>query len=167
MKTCSKCKRELSLNEFYINRASKDGYTAFCKVCTSVDNKNWHKKNKDRNSVRCAAWRNENKERNKANGAAWDAKNRNKIKGYNLKRNYGITEADYQSMLEKQHGTCAICTKTCSTGRRLCVDHCHTTGEVRGLLCKRCNTAIALLGDSVEGVSKAASYLLYTQSALH
>ncbi|PYQ17504.1 MAG: hypothetical protein DMF80_00495 [Acidobacteria bacterium] len=46
-------------------------------------------------------------------------------------------------MLVDQKERCAICRKACGTGRRLAVDHDHQTGRVRGLLCFRCNTALA------------------------
>ncbi len=58
-------------------------------------------------------------------------------------KNFGITENDYTSMLESQNGQCAICDGP-PDGRwkRLAVDHCHTSGEVRGLLCMVCNTML-------------------------
>ena len=63
----------------------------------------------------------------------------------NLKARYGITEEQYEAMLAAQGGGCAICTAlfgdTVST-RRLAVDHCHTSGRVRALLCTRCNRAL-------------------------
>ncbi|HEY3119685.1 MAG TPA: endonuclease domain-containing protein, partial [Vicinamibacteria bacterium] len=46
----------------------------------------------------------------------------------------GISEAQYSAMLARQHGACAICLRSCKTGRRLAVDHDHSTGRVRGLL---------------------------------
>lgn len=60
-----------------------------------------------------------------------------------LKRNYGITPADFNSMKEHQHGQCAICQKK----TRLNVDHNHKTGIVRGLLCNRCNRRLAAIDD--------------------
>jgi hypothetical protein len=71
-----------------------------------------------------------------------------------LKR-YGITSKDFETMLEKQNGACAVCKKK----KKLCVDHDHETGKVRGLLCRACNTAIGNLGDSHEGLLNAAQYL--------
>lgn len=75
-----------------------------------------------------------------------------------LLRKYGITLSEYESLLEEQGGVCAICASPPTT-KRLAVDHCHTTGEVRGLLCERCNRGIGLLGDSLERVESAARYL--------
>lgn len=56
-----------------------------------------------------------------------------------LRRTYGITEAEYQRVLDAQHGACAICLARPAAGRNLHVDHDHRSGIVRGLLCVRCN----------------------------
>ena len=69
-----------------------------------------------------------------------------------VKADFGITKVEYNELLEKQKGVCALCPATDSgDGRPLFVDHCHETGRVRGLLCKQCNTAIGLLGDNLAG----------------
>jgi Recombination endonuclease VII len=69
---------------------------------------------------------------------------------------YGISWADYEAMFERQGGACAICKRT---GVTLCVDHCHLTGEVRGLLCIRCNSAIGFCSDDPAVLQAAAAYL--------
>lgn len=56
----------------------------------------------------------------------------------NLKFNYGITVSEYDALCKKQDSKCSICNKTC----KLVVDHCHSTGIVRGLLCNHCNSAL-------------------------
>jgi len=77
-----------------------------------------------------------------------------------LRRKYGLSVAEYESLLAGQGGGCAICGRSCSSGRRLAVDHCHRTGMVRGLLCKACNTAIGFLEDSTHLLDRAKVYLL-------
>jgi len=78
-----------------------------------------------------------------------------------LQRNYGITPAQYDAMFVAQKGLCAICESADRAGkRRLCVDHDHDTGKVRGLLCSRCNTAIGLLQHSSIYLNKARKYLV-------
>jgi len=62
-------------------------------------------------------------------------------------------------MYADQFGRCAICGGVNDIDRRLSVDHNHDTGEVRGLLCNRCNRAIGLLGDSIDILESAISYL--------
>lgn len=79
----------------------------------------------------------------------------------NLKRHYGITLDDYDSLLEKQEYKCAICgTDTPNGMGRFHVDHNHATGEVRGLLCHGCNTALGGFKDSPDLLLKARDYLL-------
>jgi hypothetical protein len=82
-----------------------------------------------------------------------------RINGY--MRKYGLTMSKYETMLEAQGGTCAICRDPKRTGSFgfLDVDHCHATGKVRGLLCVRCNQAIGSLGDTIEGLERAIAYL--------
>ncbi len=65
-----------------------------------------------------------------------------------LKCRYGLTIQDYDDMLNKQKGVCAICETDeaiPNTGYRLHVDHNHTTGKVRGLLCTKCNKALGFV----------------------
>jgi hypothetical protein len=76
-----------------------------------------------------------------------------------LKRAFGITADQYDAMLEYQGGVCAICKRECKTNRRLSVDHCHTTSEVRGLLCGNCNTGLGGLQDSPLLLQTAIQYL--------
>lgn len=78
-----------------------------------------------------------------------------------LRCTYGIEPEEYDAMLEAQGGHCAICPATEPGGGKAFfpVDHCHVTGRKRGLLCDRCNRGIGLLGDDVEVVESAASYL--------
>jgi hypothetical protein len=81
-----------------------------------------------------------------------------------LKRTYGITYADYLRMLEAQNKVCAICKRPGFTMAEhhsllLVVDHCHSTGDVRGLLCHNCNRALGLMQDSVESLKTAIAYL--------
>jgi len=59
-----------------------------------------------------------------------------------LKARYGLSAAEYDRLLAMQKNVCRICRKPCSTGKRLAVDHDHETGEVRGLLCRRCNRGL-------------------------
>ena len=54
-----------------------------------------------------------------------------------------MSEKEYADMLANQEGSCAICREQCDTGRRLAVDHEHSSGRIRGLLCFRCNTSLA------------------------
>ena len=78
-----------------------------------------------------------------------------------LKRTYNITIEDYEKILAEQGGHCALCPTTPEQnyGHKLHVDHNKKTDDVRGLLCKSCNTALGKLGDDEEGLWKAIGYL--------
>lgn len=80
-----------------------------------------------------------------------------------IKKFYGITYEQYEELLAQQNFGCAICGSSVSNNKRtsgkLFVDHCHTTGKVRGLLCSRCNHALGQFDDNVELLTKAVSYL--------
>jgi len=73
-----------------------------------------------------------------------------------LKR-YGISPAEYNALLAKQNGACAICRRR-SKGR-LCVDHCHVTGMIRGLLCDSCNLGLGSLKEDQASLVAALAYL--------
>jgi hypothetical protein len=88
--------------------------------------------------------------------AAEYARNKRKSK---LKRKYGLTLDDFENILTEQGGGCSICKAV--PERPLDIDHCHTTGHVRGLLCNKCNTGLGLFGDSPERLEAAAKYLRY------
>jgi Recombination endonuclease VII len=73
----------------------------------------------------------------------------------NLKARYGISEEDYNAMLEDQKGRCGICHRF----RKLSVDHCHSTNKVRGLLCSNCNAAIGMFDERPGFLQQAIDYL--------
>jgi recombination endonuclease VII len=79
-------------------------------------------------------------------------------KGEYLQRLYGISRAEYDALLAKQGGRCAICRKL-PKKERLCVDHCHLTGMVRGLLCRQCNFGLGCLGEDQRALVAALAYL--------
>ena len=74
-----------------------------------------------------------------------------------LARVYGLSSEHYLRMVEQQNGVCRICKGP--SRRRLCVDHCGLTQQVRGLLCDNCNTGIGLLGHDPKRLRAAAAYL--------
>lgn len=75
-------------------------------------------------------------------------------------RLYGIDKHQYESMLAKQDGVCAICLRTPQEcDRNLSVDHDHSTGAIRGLLCSQCNTSIGLMKDDPVRIERALRYL--------
>lgn len=77
---------------------------------------------------------------------------------YNRRRRYGVDDVEYQQLLTKQNGLCAICTKTCT--RQLALDHDHDTGKVRGLLCNSCNRGLGYFKDNQVLLGNARDYLI-------
>lgn len=79
-----------------------------------------------------------------------------------LYRKLGVCVTDYAEMLTRQQGKCAVCGCTLNSSRytKFAVDHCHTTGKVRGLLCTQCNTALGLMKDSPRRLQSAINYLI-------
>ena len=75
-------------------------------------------------------------------------------------RMYGISVEDYEQMLEEQNGGCYICGKKPEGKRALDIDHDHTTGKVRGLLCSSHNRALGLLNDDISLMLKSVEYLV-------
>lgn len=114
------------------------------------------------------AYRQNNKESLKAIGDAWRSANPEKVKGYrrrsNIKKRYGITLEQRNAMLALQGDCCAMC--KCSDPGSIqgwCIDHSHDTGDIRGILCAKCNTSLGQAGDALERVvawaAMAISYL--------
>jgi len=74
---------------------------------------------------------------------------------------YGLTVDEFEAMWAAQHGLCAVCnTELQRTGMQSYnIDHCHTSGRVRGVLCRSCNWGIGILGDDPARLEAAARYL--------
>jgi hypothetical protein len=110
-------------------------------------------------------------EANKANDPA---RRKKRIRKCNLKRTFGVTPEWFDLQLEKQNGGCAVCGATeDGRGKSLHVDHDHTTGEIRGLLCMRCNTlagcvdnALAVQRATPELMSRVEEYVLLSGTGL-
>lgn len=115
-------------------------------LCRSCYNIKWYAKNKDKSKRASDLWRTNNRQRAKKT-----------LRKSRLKTWYGLTEEDYSNLLAKQDGVCAICKN--ESLMSLSVDHNHTTGKVRGLLCGMCNTGLGYFRDNAESLKNAALYL--------
>lgn len=77
-----------------------------------------------------------------------------------MRRNYGLTLAEYNKVLAFQNNACAICKRDRKEFRnRFAIDHCHITGLLRGLLCWGCNKALGVFRDNLARLKAAAKYL--------
>ena len=110
-------------------------------------------------------WRKNNPEKIREIRKRTDAKRKERKRHTNLMREYGISLEQYNEFLKFQNGVCAICKQPETQVSRhgtplpLCVDHCHTSGKVRGLLCRSCNLGIGNLKDSIDNLLNAILYL--------
>ena len=123
-----------------------------------IYNKQWRKDNPDK--VKKINKRYCQNNREKVNGYArqWRKDNPEKIKSHQLKCRYGLSYEEWLQMWENQDSKCAICGDLFIKPSDAYVDHNHKTGEIRGLLCKRCNLSIGLFDDDSELMKKAMEY---------
>lgn len=85
-----------------------------------------------------------------------------KRKDLHLRDRYGITIEQYEDMLQSQNGLCTICGVAMDSSQKTCiphVDHDHSTGKVRGILCGSCNAGLGNFRDDVKRLLKAVDYL--------
>jgi hypothetical protein len=125
-----------------------------------LNNPDYGKRYRDANKDRQKDWYLKNKEREQERSRNYYHENTDSYRNSYYLRDFGITLSDYNTMLREQGGVCKICAQPSNDGKRLRVDHCHTTGKVRGLLCRTCNLAIGHLRDSPVLANKLADYLL-------
>jgi hypothetical protein len=166
MKTCSKCKIEKSKSEFRKNKSKKDGLDSWCKTCgyAYVKDQRCTPSGKESTKKRTKKYKDTPSGRMTIRKLrrAWTKTPRGKeyIRKFRLRTKYGITLEDYDIILKNQDYVCAICgTNEPGTQGRLCVDHCHNTRKVRGLLCNKCNIGLGAFNDNVKVLAKAIQYL--------
>ena len=160
MKTCTSCKVEKPLTDFSLDRKAMDGKAWECKSCSSDRRKKYYAKNADKERERSKKYRVENADKVRESKKKYYAENSDRARDRNLQNRYGIGHEEYLELFEKQDGKCKICETTSNRKlKHFAVDHCHDTGDVRGLLCSNCNTAIGLLKDNPDLLRTAAKYI--------
>lgn len=148
MKRCSSCRVSKESSEFHRQKSQRDGLHSRCKSCVTIRN--------------IERWKDPvYKTKELARRAS--AKGKSNLRRQRLKRNYGITVEEYDQMLADQGGGCAICGDT-GTTMNLAVDHCHTTGKVRGILCVNHNVGIGCFQDDPDILRATIDYLTKTRS---
>ncbi len=133
-KFCPFCQTEKPLGEFYRRGVGRPAgqYQSECKACGRVRRSKW--------------WKSPRGKLSSANTK--------------LKARFGISMEEYSRLLELQEHKCLVCGDSESyMGHRLAVDHDHTTGRIRGLLCKGCNIGLGNFKDDPELLRRAAEYL--------
>jgi hypothetical protein len=159
VKRCKSCGVEKPFDAFYRNATGRDGRRPECKTCTSNARKSWYRANRARVIAHASAWQRANAERYSQRQREYREAGRRDYRAEHLRWAFGITQADYVDMLDAQRGGCAICGARPVDGGHLHVDHDHSTGRIRGLLCFRCNNALGLLKDDRSRLQRAAEYV--------
>lgn len=125
----------------------------------------YRRKNKDTLSVKRKEWCDKNRDHLKELKAEWYRNNIEKStessKRSALMRKYGITPAQRDAMFFEQGERCKICQTTSPNGKNWHVDHCHSTGKVRGILCNSCNLLLGYARDCSDVLRAAIGYLEY------
>lgn len=138
MKICGCCKENLPISLFGVQRRkltngeTKEVRRTYCNPCRVKYQRVWEKKNPDKIKV-----------------------HRRKVK---LKARYGISQEEYITQLDEQKNLCAICYVYLDNVITH-IDHNHITGNLRGILCPKCNKGIGLFADKPEVLRNAAKYL--------
>lgn len=150
-RTCKKCNETKPIEDFTRNESCALGRLHRCKSCTNA----WTR-----------AYKRANPEKARAYYKKWLATRpagyaRAITRASHLRRTFGMSTSDYDSLLVEQGGGCGICggRETRNKHRVLSVDHSHTTGAVRGILCDACNNGLGRFEDSGTRLLDAVAYL--------
>lgn len=182
-KVCPGCGIEKGRDDYHNNKALRDGKGTRCKLCSNASTEEWRKREESKIKIRASGrqwnannpdkvrqgkknYRERHPERSKAQvqkcyDENYETKYKFTIWRRTLKVKYGLTEEKYYEMLEEQDFKCAICGNPETDTRRgqFCVDHCHDTGIVRGLLCFSCNVTLGNMNDRIDLLERAIEYL--------
>lgn len=160
---CYGCEKELPFSRFYKQANGYLGHRSVCKGCESAAKKADYQKRKAVYAERSHVTYMKNRKKRYEQTREWQRNNKSKASDIwhnaHLRREYGIGMEDYNRMLANQDGRCAIC-KAAPLGRRFAVDHNHTTGVVRGLLCLKCNSSLGFLMEDISKVDALRQYIV-------
>ncbi len=147
IKVCTKCGLNQPISNFNKQSECRGGRNSRCKSCISEYKKKWKIVNKEAVRLKGAKYYQENRARLCKLGRI--AK---------LKRDYGLTEEEFNKMKVQQNNACAICGNK-AKGKNLDIDHCHKSGRVRQLLCNCCNTGLGYFKDNSLLLVAASQYI--------
>jgi len=181
LKVCTSCEQELRVEQFNKHKLGRFGLESTCKNCRQhAKDKRYVKKqealrvcktcgltatkpeelelfvvgknNRFGRSPYCKQCRNESDKQKQHNNSL-----------VRRCKKFGITVEQYEQMIVQQENRCAICSKHYDDfngrGKNFHIDHCHESGEVRGLLCSNCNTGLGQFKDNVKALESAIIYL--------
>ena len=130
----------------------------------AANKKEYKKNNKEQISAYNKEYYETNKEQRNAYSKGWNRNNKEYLAAQHREKKYGISPEDYDTMLKEQDNKCKICLVSFTTlkPQNIHVDHCHTTNQIRGLLCSCCNGGLGFFKDNTETLTNAIVYLEHT-----
>ncbi len=149
MKICTKCHLERPETDFQKKGGTRSGLQSWCKPCMKICKQASYKLDTPEQRARRTSWSQRNPELRKSYA-----------RRAHLLRSFGLTQENFEQMIKDQNGTCASCKdpNPGNTHNQWHIDHCHTTGKVRGLLCTGCNNGSGL-PDNPDKLLKKIIYL--------
>lgn len=169
---CGRCREVKGLDQFTPGVVKRGN--GKCKPCAQEYRALQRERDPERYKAYALKWYRNNREQAARANAAWERRNRERKSRtqrerrqrtgekfeWDLQKRYGLSAGKYARLLSAQGGGCAICgVRSNPNGTRLAVDHCHITGRVRGILCRKCNTGVGQLGDKPQRLRAAVAYL--------
>jgi len=149
MKICHKCRQEKPEEAFSRDSHKKDKLRYHCRECVSIRDTARRRATPEKFYQRAKDWA----IRNSAQRALHNRRSR-------YKKKFGLSLGEVEALIVQQEGKCAACGDPFSgKPHDLCVDHCHCTNKVRGILCLGCNVGLGQFKDSPERLFAAAAYL--------
>ncbi len=161
MKRCSSCGETKPKNCFHRRSNQKDGLDYYCIECKKRRTQVYLAKPGmiEAAKARAKRWRQANPEKARATHDAWIAKNRDRARQSHkfrlLRHRYGLSRDQYETLMRESGGKCQLC----GSDQRLCVDHCHNSSVVRGILCLRCNVAAERFDNVADFATLMVKYL--------
>lgn len=161
MKACNKCGQTKPLSEFYANTRMRDGHLNACRGCVGTAARAYKEKNLERHKLKMRAYRAEHRDRLLVRQREYKVENRDRLAALKRSAETRFTPELWALMLTHQGHRCAICEKDLRTVPQHLVhaDHCHATGNPRGILCHRCNTSLGQFNDDPALLRRAVAYL--------
>lgn len=157
VKKCPKCGVSKPIDDYYKSAYSSDGHGWECKSCASERGRQYRLKTRVHSKV-CELCGAEFEVTNgKVKFCTVCREHPNRQRKYSLKHAYGVSWSQYQGLLNRAEGLCESCGAV-PDGKALCVDHDHSSGAIRGLLCDACNLT---LGASKEDVGRLEALIVY------
>jgi hypothetical protein len=172
-KKCSKCNLQKQLSEFNLCRHNKDLHSHKCRECTRKEQKVAYNKICKVGRIKyvpvykictlCMQKKNiDSFHQHKWSTDGYLARCKSCIRKVKNAKNYGLSVRDYETLVSQYQNQCMIC-GTAPSKRSLDVDHNHKTGQIRGLLCSRCNLCVGALEEDIELINKISDYLSFWQ----